>query len=140
MSRKPATPLIEFDEQGYSTNTAFIIPTAFRAAFGIHMNAQSVWTQGKHRHFERGDRFYDHLSAYTDPWHEALKHLNRIIQVNRIFTDQGKEINDTEYQGEARSLEVIIFKPNAEHNGLERLNTRPCTPHQLAEFLLSGHW
>ena len=140
MSRKPEPPPIEFNENGYSTNTAFIIPTAFRSAFGIHMNAQGVWTQGKHRHFERGDRFYDHLSAYTAPWHEALKHLNRIIQVNRIFTDQGKEISETVYQGEARSLEIIIFKPNAEHTGLERITTRPCTPHQLAEYLLSGDW
>ena len=140
MSKKTAQPLIEFDEDGYSTNTAYVIPTAFRAAFGIRMNAQGLWTQGKTRHFERGDTFYDHKSGYTDGWGEALKHIKNIIQVNRIFTDQGKEINDTEYEGEAHSLEIILFKPNLNQTGIERMETRPCSPHQLAKYLLSGNW
>ncbi len=140
MSRKSTQPLIEFDEEGYSTNTAFVIPTVFRAAFGIRMNAQDTWTQGKTRHFERGDTFYDHKAAYTQPFSEALKHIKNIIQVNRIFTDQGKEINDTEYEGEAHSLEIILFKPNLNQTGIERMETRPCSPHQLAKYLLSGNW
>ena len=139
MSRKSTQPLIEFDEEGYSTNTAFVIPTAFRAAFGIRMNAQDTWTQGKTRHFERGDTFYDHKAAYTQPFSEALKHIKNIIQVNRIFTDQGKEINDTEYDGEVHSLEIIIFHPNTEKTGLERAGTRSCTPQQLAKLLTTGH-
>ena len=139
MSRKSTQPLIEFDEEGYSTNTAFVIPTAFRAAFGIRMNAQDTWTQGKTRHFERGDTFYDHKAAYTQPFSEALKHIKNIIQVNRIFTDQGKEINDTEYDGEAHSLEIIIFHPNTEKTRLERADTQSCTPQQLAKLLITGH-
>ena len=56
-----------------------------------------------------------------------------------VHADQGKEINDTEYDGEVHSLEIIIFHPNTEKTGLERAGTRSCTPQQLAKLLTTGH-
>lgn len=138
--RKAKQPLLIFDADGYSTNAAFIIPEAFRAAFGIRMNTAKQWAQSTHRHFERGDVFYNHKAAYTESWSTALQHITRVIQVNRVFSNEGKEINESEYDEQAHVIEIIMYQPNPERTGLTRTETRPCTPIELSKLLMTGHW
>ena len=75
-------------ELRYSTNWAFVMPPAFRAALDIQLTAivesgisTEVWTQGQNYDFQVGDTIYDTALAYEGTWADALPHIRTCLQV-----------------------------------------------------------
>jgi len=71
-----------------STEWAFVMPSAFRAALDIQLSAvvedgksTQAWTQGQNYDFSAGDTIYDTALAYEGEWAESLPHIRTCLEV-----------------------------------------------------------
>jgi len=135
--------LIANFQDGYSTDLAFVLPAAFRAALDMTFDtrkkdgeAYQVWTQGNIYSFKRGDTIYDQLTAYTEDWQTALKTMKLCLDVQdaqSVALDPNAA--DGLYHG---SVWFHTLVPTTDKIKVEKKDSYTCTQFEFVELLKTG--
>jgi hypothetical protein len=95
---------------GFAVGYSFAVPECFHDA--LHRNKFSI-----------GDVFYDHRSAYSKPWNDALQHISISLQV----TDELGDI-----------VRFSILQPDAAKSQLIRKEERSVSSADFGQILRTG--
>lgn len=111
------------------------LPSGVKGKKGrIAVDSESRWTQGPFYSFAEGHMLYDHPSAYTVSWKEALQCISACVQVLR-GTPNGEGTNGI-HEGR---VDFTLSKPNAVRDKLQRVGHFSCTQNEFVAFLKTGN-
>ncbi len=123
------------------------VPKCFNDSLDIRKTERVIkgnktlhWTQGSTFSFETGDVLYDTPKAY-EPWPEAMKHINRCIQVreaSQTIPGEKKGKDKPRISRNPGFVKFDVLLPDQSRTKLVKDGEEELTQDEFVHFLITG--